>query len=269
VTLTISLAQMDIVLGDVRANLDKAASYVAEAARRGSDIILLPELFTTGYDLPRAHELAVPNLEHGAAAYIADLARRHRIWIAASLLALNASGRPANTGAFWSPEGTIAGVYRKIHLFRMMDEDRHLTAGDSIIPVDLPWGVSGLAICYDLRFPELFRRYALDGARIVFVPAEWPAPRIEHWRILCRARAVENQMVIAACNRVGDDGQNTFGGRSAVIGPGGDPLIEGDKDEALLTVSVDLSQADGLKRDIPILEDRRPELYGLNQQGEE
>jgi predicted amidohydrolase len=261
VELTISLAQMDIALGDVDANLATAAGYVAEAARRSSDIVVLPELFTTGYDLRRARELAAPALDQGAAAQVAALARAHCIWIAASLLALDASGRPANTAAFWSPGGEPVGVYRKLHLFRPMDEHRYLAAGNAASTVGLPWGTSALAICYDLRFPELFRRYTLDGARLIFLPAGWPVPRIEHWQILCRARAIENQVVVAACNRVGSDAQNTFGGHSAVIGPGGEVLIEGSEAEALLTVRVDLSQADALRRTIPIFVDRRPELY--------
>jgi len=259
--LTIALAQMDIVLGDVKANLAAAADYAAEAARQGAEILLLPELFSTGYDLERAQELAAPDMEHGAAAQVAALARDRRIWIAGSLLALDAAGRPANTAAFWSPQGECIGVYRKIHLFRLMQEHNYLAAGEAAATVGLPWGTSALAICYDLRFPELFRRYALHGAEIVFVPAEWPAPRIEHWRVLCRARAIENQVVIAACNRVGSDAANTFGGRSAVIGPGGEILVEGGEGEALLTVCADLSRAMALRHGIPILQDRRPELY--------
>jgi len=263
VELIVSLAQMDVVLGDVEANLAAVAGYVAKAARRGSDIVVLPELFTTGYDLRRAGELAAPDMDQGTASRVAVLARTHRIWIAGSLLALDASSRPANTAAFWSPDGEPVGVYRKIHLFRPMEEDRHLAPGDAVSTASLPWGTSALAICYDLRFPELFRRYALEGVCIIFLPAEWPAPRLEHWRILCRARAIENQVVIAACNRVGCDGQNTFGGHSAVVGPGGEVLVEGGEAEELLTVRVDLSQADALRRTISVLNDRRPELYGV------
>jgi len=263
--LTVSLAQMDVVLGDVEANLAAAARYAAQAARRGSEILLLPELFTTGYDLPRAMELAAPDLDQGAAARVGAMARAHRIWIAGSLLVLDATGHPANTAAFWAPDGKPVGAYRKLHLFRPMQEHRYLAAGEAASTTGLPWGASALAICYDLRFPELFRRYALEGARIVFLPAEWPAPRIEHWRILCRARAIENQLVIAACNRVGSDGRDTFGGHSALIGPGGEILAEASgTQEALLTVRVDLSQSDALRRAIPILADRRPESYGLS-----
>jgi predicted amidohydrolase len=252
---------MDIALGDVEANLAAAAEYAAEAARRGSEILLLPELFTTGYALERARELAAPDLQHGAAARVADMARAHRMWMAGSLLALDAAGLPSNTAAFWSPAGECMGVYRKIHLFRLMEEHRYLAPGETLGTAGLPWGASALAICYDLRFPELFRRYALEGARAIFLPAEWPAPRIEHWRVLCRARAIENQLVIAACNCVGSDAHNLFGGHSAVVGPGGEVLIEGGQAPELLTVEVDLSQADALRSAIPILRDRRPQLY--------
>ena len=259
--LTVSLAQMDIVLGDVEANLMRVVSFAAEASRLGADILVLPELFTTGYDLARASQLATPDLAHGLGARLAALARQHRMWIAGSLLALDPGGRPANTAVFWSPQGQPVGVYRKIHLFRPMEEHLYLAPGDSAAVVNLPWGVSALAICYDLRFPELFRHYALSGAGIIFVPAEWPSPRIAHWQILCRARAIENQVVIIACNRVGSDGRNHFGGCSAIIDPAGEVLVEGDEQEALLTARVDLSYADALRRDMAVLPDRRPELY--------
>ena len=119
-----------------------------------------------------------------------------------------------------------------------------------------------MTICYDLRFPELFRRYALDHARIILVPAEWPHPRREHWRTLLRARAIENQCFIAACNRVGTTGANTFFGASAVIDPWGEALMEGGEAAMLLTVTVDLGLVDTVRQRIPVFADRRADLYG-------
>ena len=116
--------------------------------------------------------------------------------------------------ALYSPEGRLAASYSKIHLFRLMDEDQYLAAGTAGVLHELPWGCAGLAICYDLRFPELFRRYALEGARLLILPAAWPHPRRMHWRTLLRSRAIENQCFVAACNRVGTTDDVSFFGFS-------------------------------------------------------
>ena len=259
--LTLALAQMDVPAGQPEANLARVREFAAQAREAGADLLLLPELWLHGYDLERAADWAAP-LGEGGFAHMAGLARQFRLHLAGSLLERHAGG-VSNTAVLYAPDGALLGAYRKVHLFRLMQEPHYLVAGDHATLCPTPWGPTGLAICYDLRFPELFRRYALEGVCIIFLPAEWPAPRLEHWRILCRARAIENQVVLAACNRVGCDGQNTFGGHSAVVGPGGEVLVEGGEAEELLTVRVDLSQADALRRTIPILNDRRPELYGV------
>jgi omega-amidase len=153
--------------------------------------------------------------------------------------------------------------YSKIHLFRLMDEHQYLTAGDKSVTVDLPFGRAGLAICYDLRFPELFRGYALAGAEMVFLPSEWPHPRLVHWQTLVRARAIENQMFVFACNRVGADVRNEFFGHSMVVNACGEILAEGGEGEELITLTADLSKVQEARRKIPILQDRRPEVYRL------
>jgi predicted amidohydrolase len=148
-----------------------------------------------------------------------------------------------------------------MHLFRLMAEEKYLAPGEAATLADTPWGKIGMAICYDLRFPELFRRYALGGAQLILVPAEWPHPRRAHWQTLLRARAIENQCFVAACNRVGTTGNSTFFGASAVIDPWGETLIEGGEAEMILTVTIDLALVDSVRRRIPVFEDRRPELY--------
>ncbi|MCS7040082.1 MAG: carbon-nitrogen family hydrolase, partial [Caldilineales bacterium] len=123
---------------------------------------------------------------------------------------------------------------------------------------------TGLAICYDLRFPELFRLYALAGAQLILIPSEWPHPRLAHWRTLLRARAIENQCFVAAVNRVGSDRANTFCGHSALIDPWGETVVEADDASVqLLTATVDFALVDDVRRRIPALADRRPECYTL------
>ncbi len=264
-SVTITLVQMDCELGKPKENFSRAALNIGEAARRRSDLVVLPELWSTGYALDRAEELASPisgrSLGKSWFGRFAALAKRNRVWLTGSLLERQADGRFYNCMPLYGPKGELAAAYRKIHLFRLMDEDAYLAPGQDSTMIDLPWGRVGLAICYDLRFPELFRRYALNGAQLIVLPAEWPCVRQEHWRTLLRARAIENQCFIAACNRVGESGGTTFCGRSAVIDPWGEVLAEGGEDEELLTVTVDLNECSVARQQIPVFEDRRPELY--------
>lgn len=262
--LTISLVQMDCQAGDPTANFAAAEGLIGEAARRGSQLVLLPELWSTAYALDRSGELASP-LAHSLAdggwfGQFAHLARTHGVWLGGSLLEAR-DGRNYNCFALYAPDGTLHAVYRKMHLFRLMAEEKYLAPGEAATLADTPWGKIGMAICYDLRFPELFRRYALGGAQLILVPAEWPHPRRAHWQTLLRARAIENQCFVAACNRVGTTGNSTFFGASAVIDPWGETLIEGGEAEMILTVTIDLALVDSVRRRIPVFEDRRPELY--------
>jgi omega-amidase len=257
----IALAQMDVRWADPDANLTVARRMVARAADAGADLVLLPELWGSGYDLARAADYAAP-LNMGLFQEMANLAREHDLYLLGSLLEVE-TGRVYNTAALYAPQGLV-GRYRKIHRFGLMDEDRYLAAGDHpALCADLPWGATGLAICYDLRFPELFRGYAVQGARLILLPAEWPSPRIDHWRTLLRARAIENQCFVIGCNRVGADPNNAFGGASALIGPRGETLVEGGDGPELLVARIQVEQVDEARSYIPVLADRRPECYQL------
>ncbi len=258
-TLTISLVQMDIALGRPDVNLARGYELVAEAARRGSDIVVLPELWTTGYDLEHAAEHAA-RLGEGPFVKMAQWAREHGIWLTGSLLERWGDGF-ANCAPLFTPAGDMLGPYRKVHLFRLMSEHQYLRPGEATPIFDLPWGRTALAICYDLRFPELFRKYALDDVSLILMPAEWPHPRLHHWRTLIQARAIENQCIVAACNRVGTDNANRFFGHSMIVSPWGEIYIEGGEQEVLLTVRVNLSEVSQARQRIPILADRRPHLY--------
>ena len=260
----ITLVQMDCRLGQPAENFERAAHFVEEAARRGSDLVLLPELWSTAYDLENAVTHASPLAQQAGEAgwfgRFAGLAKQHGVWLSGSLLETH-DGKFYNCMPLYAPSGELSGVYRKVHLFRLMQEEQFLGPGNETTLLDLPWGKTGLAICYDLRFPELFRRYGLNGAQLMLIPAEWPHPRREHWRTLLRARAIENQCFVAACNRIGNSKGSDFFGASAVIDPWGETLIEGGETEALLTVTIDLAVVDAVRRRIPVFADRRQELY--------
>lgn len=259
-SLTLALGQMNIALGDPETNLDTVRRLTAEAAARGAQVVLFPELWGTGYDLTHASRYA-SSLDEGLFAETAALARRHGLYLIGSNLERLAPERFANTLTVFSPRGELLASYAKVHLFRLMDEHHHLSPGERLVVADLPWGKAGLAICYDLRFPEMFRAYALAGAKMVFLPAEWPHPRLSHWRTLLRARAIENQMFVVACNRVGSDGRNEFFGHSCVIDPWGETLVEAAEEETLLTVTIPLDEVERVRAKIPVFGDRRPEVY--------
>lgn len=258
--LTISMAQIDIVLGEPKRNVEKVEKLAAEAAEHGTDILVLPELWSTGYDLENAPRHAT-NTDGGVFAAVGELARQYKMHIVGSALSTLGEG-VGNTAVMHNGRGENIAQYSKLHLFRLMDEDQYLVSGDEAVMAGTLWGGMGLSICYDLRFPELFRQYALGGAKLIFVPAEWPHPRLMHWRTLLRARAIENQLFIVACNRVGTVGETVFCGHSAVIDPWGETVVEGGEEEALLTAEIDLGVADEVRTQIPIFADRRPGVYG-------
>jgi predicted amidohydrolase len=259
--LTVSLAQIEIAVGNPEANLRKADEWLGEAARRGSDVVVFPEMWTTGFDWNRLETLSGQANE--IVAEVATLARKHRVWLSGSLLTLDEAGQATNTSILFAPDGQQAGLYRKIHLFGLMAENQYLAPGRSLTTVETPWGQAGLAVCYDLRFPELFRTYALDNVMMVYLPAEWPHPRLAHWQTLLRARAIENQMYLVGVNCVGRDQMSQFCGHSALIDPWGDIIVEAGETEILLTATVETDLVTEVRQKIPIFNDRRPETYRL------
>jgi omega-amidase len=259
--ITVALAQMSISFGRPELNQRVARELAARAAAQHADLLVLPELWPTGYDLERAKEYSAA-MDEGPFGLMASLAREHRIHIVGTCLEANLQGHPFNTAALYGPDGGLAGAYRKVHLFPPMGERQHMTPGDAFPVYDLPWGRVALAICYDLRFPEQWRRYMDAGAQLIVIPAEWPVQRVEHWRLLLRARAVENQLFVVGCNRAGSDSDGDFGGHSAAVDPGGRVLVEGGAEPGLYLTELDLDEVVRVRELLPFLNDRRRELYG-------
>ena len=263
--LTVSIAQMAVTNGRVEENLRKAERFIAEAKGRSSDLICFPEMWTTGFDW--ANIRAIAPAQSKTIELVAAMAKRHSIWLNGSMLSLNEAGKPANTSILFDLRGGTAGIYRKAHLFTMLHEDTYMAAGDSPCIADTPWGPTGLSVCYDIRFPEFFRAYAVKGAKIILSPMAFPYPRLQHWKVLIRARAIENQLFMIGANRVGSedlgkDGIVTYCGASAIIDPWGETVIEASetKDE-LLTATIDIDKVDEVRNKMSVLKDRRPDLY--------
>ena len=265
--IVISIAQIDVTTADVESNLEKTEVLISEAADRGSDMVCFPEMWTTGFDWEKNAALA--SKQEAAMERLSEWAGTFGVWVNGTLLSMNETSRPVNRSVLFDAEGKLVATYDKLHLFGLMGEDVHMAPGNRLTTAETPWGTVGLATCYDLRFPELFRSYALQGVVFQLCPSAFPHPRREHWRILTRARAIENQMYFIAVNQVGEEDfgvgvQARYFGTSTIIDPWGETVLEADeRAEALLTATVDLQQVAKIREKMPVLEDRRPDVYEL------
>ena len=257
-SLTAAAVQFNIALGEVEANLAKAEAGIRRVAEKGAQLAVLPEMWSTGYDYPQLETLAeqTPRVVERLCSLSGELG----ITLVGSL-ADKRSGKLFNT-AYVIDCGAVKGSYSKLHLFSTMREDRYLTSGSETLVVDTSAGRLGLGICYDLRFPELFRKLALEAAEIFCLPAEWPKPRQEHWRTLIRARAIENQLFMVATNCCGVQGKLDFFGMSMLVSAWGEVLAEGGEQDIELVGQFDFAEKDEYRSRINCFHDRRPEIYG-------
>ena len=258
----IGIIQMDIVKGNRAANKRVVTERVAELMQRPSppQIIVLPELWSTGYDLKHAAELATP-LGEDEAVFLGELARQYHVAFAGGSVISLHEGRMFNRAQVVDEAGRLIAGYDKIHLFSPMSEDTVFTAGHSATPFFLYGVCCACIICYDLRFCELSLKHALEGAQILFISAEWPLVRADHWMTLLRARAIENQIFIAACNRCGGKGAACFAGNSMIIAPDGSVLAHADEKEALLCAELNLDLIQTTRNATRFFEDRTPQAY--------
>ena len=258
----IGVMQMNVVRGDREANRAAVSRLTAQAMAesRPPDVLVLPELWSTGYALEQARELASP-MGAEDAAFLGTLAARYHVAFAGGSVLSLRDGAVFNRAQVIDKGGRYAAGYDKIHLFRLMEEDRYLTQGAQTALFDLCGMRCAMAVCYDIRFCELIRKLAVDGAELLFVSAQWPSPRCEHWTTLLRARAIENQMYVAACNRCGTTGQETFAGHSMIVAPDGTVLALAGEEEAVIVADADVALVRGVRSAIPVFQDRVPERY--------
>ena len=224
-------------------------------AQRGADLVVLPELWPQGgFAYDRWEEQAQP-LDGPVVRTLQDAARDLGAAVhMGSLVERDEGGRLFNTSVLLGADGTVDATYRKVHLFGFGEgEPKLMTPGDGPVV----HGHLGLATCYDLRFPELFRALLDQGAEVVLLPAAWPAKRVHHWRLLTQARAVEDQTYLVACNTAGAHSGVSMGGHSMVVDPWGELLAEAGEAEQVLTVDLDLELVRETRSSFPVLADRR------------
>ena len=253
----ISVLQMPVAIGAREENTATLRRMLKTAMQDAPDVVVLPELWDVGF-FPRPLEDYLDDEGKAAQTLLSSLAKEHGV----NTVAVRAEGTAENRCYVFDRKGGLVTSYDKTHLFSPAKEDRFFRKGDHTAVFSLDGVTCGAMICYDLRFPELCRCLALKDAAVVFLPAAWPTARIEHWRILSQARAIENQIFFVAVNGSGAFANGMpLGGRSAIIDPWGERLAEADDGEAVLTAELDFSVRDEIKRTIDEFHDRRPELY--------
>ncbi len=268
--LTLALAQVRIEGGKLTANRGRARDAIETASSRGADIVVLPEIFTVGYFAFETYERSAESLDGETISALQMVAEENDIAVLAGSFVedLKASAEQgfdtpaeegyANTSVFIDREGTQRAVYRKRHLFGYGSAEQELlTPGESLPSVEFEGFTVGMTTCYDLRFPELYREFVDRGVTLMLVPSAWPYPRVEHWRLLPRARAVENLCYVAAVNGVGTFEDAELLGRSTVYDPWGTAVAGLGDGAGLVTARIDPDAVEQRRDEFPALDDRR------------
>jgi predicted amidohydrolase len=258
----IAAVQMSAVPGDVSGNLEAIRLWTRAGAEAGCRLLLFPETSDLGYDLSVIANQA-GNHWPLVRDTLAGLAREHAMALVCGVCLPGPAGL-ANALAAFGPDGQILALYRKIHLFSTAstDETKVFTPGNEIVDFDLDGIRFGLSICYDLRFPELFRVQALRGCQVLLLAAAWPRTRAHVWRTLCTARAMENQCFLLGANRVGETGAFPCAGQSILVSPLGETMLGASDREELLVGEMNPEHVFLARQNIPALAQRRPALYG-------
>jgi predicted amidohydrolase len=255
-SMQVAVAALDV---DLDIPYEKRIAHAADVVRaqRSADLVVLPELWAHGAFAYETWGQSAESLRGPAMAAMAETAAEIEAYVLAGSIVERTDEGLYNTAVLLDPRGTVAASYRKIHRFGFgAGEVTVLDHGDSVVTHPIGEAVVGLATCYDLRFPELFRDLVDAGATILAIPASWPDKRIEHWRLLTKARAVESQAYVIACNAVGSHAGYRLGGYSAVIDPWGTVLAEAGTDEEVITADIDPEYVVKTREGFPVLRDR-------------
>jgi omega-amidase len=261
----IVLVQMQIARGKPALNRAKVQALTAELRPSKPALLVLPELFSTGYlvqgDLGSEEAWATAAEEDRE--FLSQTARRLECWVAGTTLeAGSGEGKFRNLSLIYNPAGESVARYQKVHPFSLGGEDRVFTRGEEIVTFDLDaWQVQP-TVCYDLRFPELYRAGSMRGVHLILVQSNWLEARQAHWETLLKARAIENQAYVAGVNCTGNQDKINYVGGSMVISPKGEALAKAGAEEGLVRARLDLDFVKLWRRQFPALRDRMPwEFY--------
>ena len=256
------LIQLDIAWEDRPANRRRARAMIDRLVQKGvlhaGDLVVLPEMFDTGFSFDLAK---TADTDQGTFRFLIEEAQRRKVTLVGSRTVLGPEGKGRNRCTVASPDGSIICEYDKVHPFSIGKESEHFVGGERVALFD--WQAADPAetlrvcptICYDLRFPELFRAGLLGGAELFTVIANWPSSRVAHRRALSIARAIENQAIVLCVNRAGNDPHLKYGGESFAVGPKGDIIAEMGSEEGVLSVDLDLTALRQWRADFPAWRD--------------
>ncbi|MDO5014809.1 MAG: carbon-nitrogen family hydrolase [Clostridia bacterium] len=259
----IACCQMNMKLADAKHNYGLAEQMLASAMRENPDVVFFPEMWNVGFFPTDNLKNLADNDGRETKLLFSALSRKFNVNIVAGSIADNRQGTVFNTAYVFDRNGEVIYEYDKCHLFSPMGEDKFFTAGKGFDTFVLDGKKCSLIICYDLRFPEITRKLALDGAQLLFVVSQWPEERIEHYLTLLRARAIENQIFVAACNSCGVAGNTKYGGNSVSYDPWGEELYKLDDREDIAFCDCDFEITKKIRENINVFADRRNDIYNL------
>ena len=236
-------------------NVEYALGMIDQAPP--SDLILLPEIWPSGFFSFDRYEPDSERLDGPIVKAFKEKARDRNCHIFMGSMVEEHGGKLFNTSVFLNPAGEIAAQYRKIHLFGYQSKETAiLTPGQDVVVSTTPWGITGFSTCYDLRFPELFRRMIDQGAKFFLIASAWPQVRLEAWKLFNRCRAHENLAFLISCNCAGANQEQKYAGHSMIVDPLGQVVTEGGDGEELVHARIDPEFVDTVRQDFPALQDR-------------
>lgn len=260
----VSNIQMDMKFKDLDANYRKAEELIRDASKSSPDVICLPEAWSSGFFPKEDLRDYSDNNGERTKAFLGGLAKELNVNIVGGSVPNIKNDKIYNTSFIFNRDGECIGEYDKIHLFSYMNEDHYFQRGENLVTFELDGVKCGVIICYDIRFLELVRTLALQEISVLFVVAQWPVPRLNHWQVLNTARAIENQIYVVCNNSCGKADETVYAGHSAIIDPWGEVIAKGSSDEEIITKDIDLDVVEKIRNTINVYRDRRTNLYKID-----
>jgi omega-amidase len=255
----VALVQLDLAWEDKRANHAKVRVLLEKARVPKGSLLVLPEMFSTGFSMSAA--AIAEGEDRLTERFLASVAQEYGVVVLGGVVNLGPDGRGRNQGLAIGPDGAPLARYSKIHPFSFGEETTHYSGGTEIVLFDHAGFKIAPFVCYDLRFPEVFRVAVGKGAQLYAVIANWPQPREAHWLALLKARAIENQAYVVGVNRCGRDPKLAYSGRSQVVDPKGEVLADAGTAEGVTLVEIDLAPLLEWRRLFPALSDMKPQWF--------
>lgn len=263
--LKVLVVQNSAIIGNKEATLNNISRLLVPYTNEKFDLIILPEVFSIGWDCSRFHELAESIDDSKSIDFLKEIAQEHKsLVIGGSIVLKTENSTHTNTCVVVSPKGKIITTYNKMHLFSHTgsEENKYITTGNELKLLNYGDTKIGISICYDIRFPEIYRCYSQNGAEVIINVAAWSKTKPEHWDIMHKARAIENQCFVIAANQTGLITKNEQNlGHSMIISPWGTSIAELQEEEGCLSLTIDTNLTKEFRQNFPLLKDRRDNIH--------